>query len=145
MFISEAMASTGTAAATGGGAGEAFMLNMLMILILVILFYILLIMPQQKRFKKHRAMMDSLRKGDRVLTAGGFIGKIDKAPENEQEVVIDLGNNIKVTALRSTIQNVMDDEPATATKAPAKEKKEDDKKAAKKDSKKDSKKKDKAA
>lgn len=141
MFISEAIASTGTAATTGGGAGEAFMLNMLMILILVILFYVLLIMPQQKRFKKHREMMNSLRKGDKVLTAGGFIGTIDKASEGEQEVVIDLGNKVKVTALRSTIQNVMDDATAPAAAAPKeeKDKKEDTKKE------KDSKKKDKAA
>lgn len=95
-----------------GGAKEAFMLNMLLILMLVGLFYVLLIMPQQKRFKKHREMLDQIKKGDKVLTAGGLVGKIDKITEGSDEVIVDLGNGIKVTALRSTIQTRVDDKAA---------------------------------
>lgn len=109
MFISEAMAAAGPAVADAPSAGEAFMLNMLFILILVVLFYVLLIMPQQKRFKKHREMLMKLRKGDKVLTAGGFLGKVEKVMENDDEVIVDLGNGVKVTALRSTIQTKMDE------------------------------------
>lgn len=90
-------------------AGEAFMLNLLLILILVVLFYVLLIMPQQKRFKKHREMLDKLKKGDRVVTAGGLVGKVDKLVPEKNEIIVDLGNGVKVTALRSTIQNLSDD------------------------------------
>ena len=86
-------------------AWEAFGLNMLLILILVMMFYVLLIMPQQKRFKKHRAMLDKLKKGDAIVTSGGFLGKIDKIKEGDNEVVIDFGNGVKMTALRSAIQN----------------------------------------
>lgn len=85
------------------------MMNMLLILVLVALFYVLMIMPQQKRFKEHRAMLDSLKKGDKVLTAGGLIGKVEKI-KDDKEVVIDLDNGIKVTALRSTIQSKEGDE-----------------------------------
>lgn len=113
MLISQAMAQ-GTEMAVDAmseapSAWEAFALNMLLILILVIMFYVLLIMPQQKRFKKHRAMLDQLKKGDEVITSGGFIGKIDKIKEDEGEVVLDLGNGVKVTALRSAIQNRAND------------------------------------
>lgn len=110
-LISTAYASSGvsTIAASAPSPWEAFALNMLLILILVTLFYFLLIMPQQKRFKKHREMLNSLRKGDSVLTAGGFIGKVDKIVEGKDEVVVDLGNGVKVTALRSTIQNRVDE------------------------------------
>ncbi len=94
------------------GMAETFMMNMVLISILVGLFYLLLIRPQQKRFKKHRQMMDSLKKGDSVLTAGGFIGKIDKVIEGKDEVVVDLGGGLKVTALRSTIQNRVEDDKA---------------------------------
>lgn len=83
-------------------AGEAFMMNMGMVLVLVILFYVLLIMPQQRRFKEHRQMLAGLQKGDEVVTGGGLVGKIDSIL-NDKEMVIDLGNGIKVTALRSTI------------------------------------------
>lgn len=115
MLISKAMAASGEAASTAAdsaGAGEAFMMNMLMLLIIVILFWILLIMPQQKRYKKHNTMLKSIRKGDKVLTAGGFIGTVDKVTEGSNEIVIDLGNKLKVTALRSTIQTIMDEDEA---------------------------------
>ncbi len=82
---------------------EALMWNLGLVVVLVVLFYVLLIMPQQKRFKEHSDMLNKLKKGDRVVTSGGLIGKIDKILDKE-EVVIDLGNNIKVTALRSMIQ-----------------------------------------
>ncbi len=108
MLISTALASAG-AAADAPSATEAFMLNMLLIMVLVLLFYVLLIMPQQKRFKKHREMLDSIKKGDKIITSGGFIGKVDKIDTEKNEVIIDLGNNVKVTALRSSIQAKPDD------------------------------------
>jgi preprotein translocase subunit YajC len=83
-------------------AGQAFMMNMGMVLVLVVLFYVLLIMPQQRRFKEHRRMLSGLQKGDPVVTGGGLVGKIDTIVD-DNEVVIDLGNGLKVTALRSTI------------------------------------------
>lgn len=107
MFISTAYASADVMAGAPT-TGEAFMMNMLLILVLVALFYVLMIMPQQKRFKEHRAMLDSLKKGDKVLTAGGLIGKVDKI-KDDNEVVVDLGNGIKVSALRSTIQSKEND------------------------------------
>lgn len=89
---------------TPPGAMEAFLWNMGLIAVLMILFYVLLIMPQQRRFKEHKEMLDKLQKGDKVITGGGLIGKIDKI-KDEREVIIDLGDT-KVTALRSTIQNI---------------------------------------
>lgn len=103
MLISTAYAAAETAS-VGTSAWEAFLLNMLLILILVVLFYVLLILPQQKRFKKHREMIDALKKGDSVITAGGLLGKIHKVEDGKDEMVIDLGDGVKVTALRSTIQ-----------------------------------------
>jgi preprotein translocase subunit YajC len=96
--------STAWAADAAPSAMEAVWLNILMIVVLVVLFYMLLIMPQQRRFKEHRAMLNSLRKGDKVITAGGLVGQVHKIKDND-EVVVDLGNDIKVTALCSTIQN----------------------------------------
>ncbi len=98
--------STGTPPAPsemGPSVGQAFITNMGMVLVLVILFYLLLIKPQQKRFREHSVMLSGLKKGDKVVTAGGLIGTIDKIGDAD-EAVIDLGNGVKVTALRSTIQ-----------------------------------------
>ncbi len=96
------------------GFAEAFATNMGMVLILVVMFYFLLIKPQQRRFKEHSTMLSALKKGDRVVTGGGIIGTIDKVGEGD-EVIVDLGNGIKVTALRSTIQGK--DDPRLRKKA----------------------------
>ncbi|MGH1404558.1 MAG: preprotein translocase subunit YajC [Alphaproteobacteria bacterium] len=97
---------------------EAFVWNMGLVVILVGLFYVLLIMPQQRRFKEHSEMLGGLKKGDRVVTGGGLVGKVDKLLD-EKEVVVDLGNGVKVTALRSMIQGKADLKPvANDTPAP---------------------------
>ncbi len=87
--------------------------NVGMIVLLVVMFYFLLIRPQQKRFKEHKDMIDALKVGDKVVTAGGLIGKLDKIVD-DSEVIVDLGNGVKVTALRSTIQSKAD-KPANDT------------------------------
>ncbi len=112
MLISAAYAASGTAAVAGAPtAGEALMLNVLMVLVLVVLFYVLLIMPQQRRFKEHATMLKGLKKGDKVLTAGGLLATVDHMVEGADEVVIDLGNGLIVTALRSTIQTRVENKP----------------------------------
>lgn len=82
---------------------EAFMWNMGLILVLVVMFYVLLILPQQRRFKEHGQMLSQLKKGDKIVTGGGFVGTIDKIVD-DHEVLVDLGNGVKVTALRSSLQ-----------------------------------------
>ena len=103
-------AETTAETAVPGNAGMAppdtqaiLLQNVGMIILLVVMFYFLLIRPQQKRFKEHKAMVDALKVGDKVVTSGGLVGTLDKIIDNE-EVVIDLGNGVKVTALRGTIQ-----------------------------------------
>ena len=113
MLISQALAqettaeisvpATDPAAVTPPDTTAVLIQNVGMIVLLVVMFYFLLIRPQQKRFKEHKAMVDGLNVGDRVVTAGGLIGKIDTLTSNE-EVVVDLGNGVKVTSLRSMIQ-----------------------------------------
>src|SRR3546814_20799574 len=68
MLISPAYAQ-----AAGGGGGDPFMTFLPIILIFVV-FYFLLILPQQKKAKQHREMVSALRRGDKVVTAGGMIG-----------------------------------------------------------------------
>jgi preprotein translocase subunit YajC len=115
--------ASGVTAGLGASAAEAFGLNLLLIAILVGMFYVLLIIPQQKRFKKHRQMIEAMKKGDKVLTSGGLIGIVDKIEAGNDEILIDLGSGLKVTALRSTIQSYVKE----------KKEKKDDKKPANKD------------
>jgi preprotein translocase subunit YajC len=107
MLISKAYAQTTESAeialAEAPSTTEALISTIGLPILLVILFYILLIAPQQRRFKQHSAMLNELKKGDKVVTGGGLVGKIDKIID-DKEVVVDLGSGQKVTALRSTIQ-----------------------------------------
>lgn len=89
--------------------------NVAMIGLLVFMFYFLLIRPQQKRFKEHKDMLDALKVGDKIVTAGGLVGKIDKLVDND-EVIVDLGNGMKVTAVRSMIQSKEDKTPSAVEK-----------------------------
>lgn len=114
MLISKAYAQEvpGTAEvatiAEAPGTMEAFLWNMGLVGVLVALFYMLLIAPQKKRFKAHTEMLRALGKGDKVVTGGGLVGTISKITEGNDEVEVDLGGGMKVTALRSTLQGRSD-------------------------------------
>lgn len=103
----ETTAETAVPAPTGAplappSTSEMLMQNVGMILLLVIMFYFLLIRPQQKRFKEHKEMIDALKVGDKIVTSGGLIGMIDRLVDKD-EAIVDLGNGLKVTAVRGTL------------------------------------------
>lgn len=101
MFITEAFAQT--AGDAGGGAGMLFQL-MPFVLIFVV-FYFLLIRPQQKRARDQRAMLDAIRRGDKVVTGGGILGTVDKVEDNE--ITVTIADNVKIRVLRGTITTVL--------------------------------------
>ena len=76
------------------------------LILIFVIFYFFLIRPQQKRVKDHKAMVDSLKRGDEIITSGGIIGTIDRVMEDDRiEVVI--GDNVKVQIIRSTITSLL--------------------------------------
>ena len=86
-------------------SGSGFAQFIPLILIFVI-FYFFLIRPQQKRVKDHKAMVESLKRGDEIITSGGIIGTIDRVMEDDRiEVVI--SDNVKVQIIRSTITSLL--------------------------------------
>ena len=72
------------------------------LILIFVIFYFFLIRPQQKRVKEHKTMVETLKRGDEVITSGGIIGTVDRVMEDDRiEVVI--GDNVKVQIIRSTI------------------------------------------
>lgn len=71
------------------------------------IFYFLLIRPQQKKMKQHKEMLGNIRRGDRVVTAGGIIATIKKV-ESDSELLVDIGNGVEVKVVRSTVSQVLD-------------------------------------
>ena len=100
MFISEAWAQ----AAAGGGGGDMLQ-QMIPLVLIFVVFYFLLIRPQQKKAREHRELISNVRRGDLVVTGGGLLGKVIKVHENEVE--IELSENVRVRALKGTIQTVL--------------------------------------
>ena len=99
MFISEAMAQS-----AGGGSG--FLIQIAPLVLIFAVFYFLLIRPQQKKMKDHRSMVESLSKGDKVVTAGGLLGTISKI-EDDRIASVEISENVKVQVVRSTITEVI--------------------------------------
>lgn len=86
----------------GGQDGGGILMWLPWILIFVI-FYFLLIRPQQKKQKEHRLLLDSLRKGDKVVTSSGMFGTIVGINEKENVVVLKVSENVKIEFLRTSI------------------------------------------
>lgn len=76
------------------------------IIIIFAIFYFLVIMPQQKKIKKHKELINNLKKGDVVLTNGGIYGKINKVTENNFELIIAEGTIIQIA--KEAVANVLD-------------------------------------
>jgi len=101
------------AAAGGAPSGPSMIMQMAPLVLIFVVFYFLLIRPQQQRVKTHRGMVENLRRGDHVVTAGGLIGKIVRV--QGEEVSVELAENVRVKVLKSTISEVRaKTEPAPA-------------------------------
>ena len=70
------------------------------------IMYFLLIRPQQKKMKEHQAMVSGLRRGDKVVTAGGMFGKVVKV-HDEGEIEVEIADGVKVRMVQSTISQVI--------------------------------------
>ena len=54
------------------------------LILIFVIFYFLLIRPQQKKVKEHKAMVENLKKGDKVVTSGGITGTITRIVDNDK-------------------------------------------------------------
>ena len=72
------------------------------LILIFVIFYFFLIRPQQKRVKEHKSMVESLKRGDEVITSGGIIGTVDRVMEDDR-IEVTIGDNVKVQIIRSTI------------------------------------------
>ncbi|MEM8845301.1 MAG: preprotein translocase subunit YajC [Pseudomonadota bacterium] len=99
MLISNAYAESAPAAAGGG------MEMLIMIGIFFAIMYFMLIRPQQKRAKEHKALMESLTKGDEVVTNGGMMGKIKSV--SDDVVRVELAENVIIKIQKQSINNVL--------------------------------------
>ena len=100
-----AMAGAGQAQPQGGAAGLSAFLP---IIGMVLIFYWLLIRPQIKEKKQHQEMIGSLKRGDKVITTGGVLGKVVKL--SDVTLTVEVGPKVQFEILRSAIRGLQNDE-----------------------------------
>ena len=102
-----AMGSAPGGAAGGAGGGMAAFQQIIPLVFMFAIFYFLLIRPQQKKAKEHKALLESMKKGDNVITAGGVHGKV-AAVENDI-VTLEIANNVNIKITKSYIAAIKKD------------------------------------
>lgn len=102
MLISPAYAQS-----AGGGMGD--LMQFLPLVLIFAVFYFLLIRPQQVKQKEMKVALSALKRGDKVLTAGGVLGVVSKPPKSadEREIEVEIAPNVRVMVLRETISAVI--------------------------------------
>ncbi len=100
-LIANAYADGATTAAQPGGD----FMPLIMMAGLFVLMYFMIIRPQQKRAKEHKQMLDTLSKGDEVVTNGGILGKVAGITDNFVDVTI--ADNVSVKVQKQAIASVM--------------------------------------
>ncbi|MEM7221726.1 MAG: preprotein translocase subunit YajC [Pseudomonadota bacterium] len=91
--------------AQDAGAG-ATLTSLLPLVLIFVVFYMLLIRPQQKKMKQHRNMVANLRRGDKVVTAGGLLGQVTKVV-SDTELQVELAEGVRVRVVKGTISEVL--------------------------------------
>ena len=97
-----AMGATG-AQAEGGGGGTSMLI---MLVAIFAIFYFLMIRPESKRRKERQAMIDSLARGDKIVTIGGLYGEVQDV--HDDKVVIRIAENLKVEVAKTAVSGKRD-------------------------------------
>ncbi len=75
------------------------------LILIFLIFYFLLIRPQQKKQKEHKILLDSIKRGDEILSSGGILGKVIKV--DNDKLTVEIAKGVNVTVLRSTVADVV--------------------------------------
>ncbi|OHC73858.1 MAG: preprotein translocase subunit YajC [Rhodospirillales bacterium RIFCSPLOWO2_12_FULL_58_28] len=110
MFVSPAFAQA------AGASGPSGFESMIPLLLIFVVFYFLLIRPQQKKQKDHKAQLDAIRRGDRVVTGGGIIGVVRKVID-DGELQVEIADGVRVRVRREMVSSILaKTEPVKETK-----------------------------
>ncbi len=71
------------------------------LILIFVIFYFFLIRPQQKKVKDHKAMVEALKRGDKVITSGGIVGTVERIIDNEK-IEVKISDNVNVEVVRTT-------------------------------------------
>ena len=85
----------------GGGSGYSTFLSLIPFALIFVIFYFLVILPQQKRTKQQKALLEALKKGDKVVTASGIWGTVTNL--GKETVTLQIADSAKIRIQRDQI------------------------------------------
>ncbi|MDZ7262093.1 MAG: preprotein translocase subunit YajC [candidate division KSB1 bacterium] len=100
MIVAMMIWGLGTQPGKEGGNPAIVWLTFLAIFLIM---YLLIFRPQAKRQKQHRLMIESLNKGDKIITAGGIYGVVMGVKEKENILIVKIAENVKIELNRSSV------------------------------------------
>ena len=86
-----------TEAPEGGETGGSILPFIIFMVVIFVIFYFLMIRPQRKRQKEHNTMVQELKRGDKVITAGGIYGQIDIVDQESIILKVESGTTIRMS------------------------------------------------
>ncbi|WP_175869405.1 preprotein translocase subunit YajC [Bartonella gabonensis] len=113
MFITNAYAQ-----GAGDVSGEFSFVSIIPLILIFAIMYVFVIRPQRAQMKKRQEMLNAVRRGDTVITGGGIIGKVKKVHDESGELEVEIGENMNIRVIRSTLADVrVKGEPITEKKS----------------------------
>ena len=85
---------------------ESGFAQLIPLILIFVIFYFFLIRPQQKKVKEHKNMVQNLKRGDSIVTAGGMVGKIVKSTENSEEITVEISKGVNVNIIRHMVSDL---------------------------------------
>lgn len=95
-------AASGTQNSSGGNA----FLSFLPLLLIIAIMYLLILRPQAKKQRERQRMLESIKKGDEIITAGGIHGKVVGVKNNDQILIIKVDDNVKLEIDRTAVATI---------------------------------------
>ncbi len=89
-----------------GGQNPNPIIQLVPLVLIFVVFYFFMIRPQQKKQKEREKVLDSLKRGDRVVTIGGIHGTVAGIDTEKKTVLVQVGDNVKMKFDRTAVANI---------------------------------------
>jgi len=89
----------------GGNGGGGLMSTLVMFALIIGIFYFLILRPQQKKQKERQKLLDAVKKGDKIVTAGGLHGTV--VGVEDKTLLIQVADNVKMKFERSAVSTIV--------------------------------------
>jgi preprotein translocase subunit YajC len=91
---------------SGGEGGNAF-LSFLPLILIILIMYMLILRPQARKQKERQKMLESVKKGDQIITSGGIHGKVVGMKNDDKVLVIKVDDNVKLDVEKTAIASII--------------------------------------